>query len=571
MRGEEVQHAVADYVFDPGEDDLMLRTRRRRASARLANSGVFLAALLVSFLGGAIPAWAAGSVLLDATAYTENFDTLADSGSGATTPEGWYFAESGSNANTTYIAGAGSANGGDTYSFGASGSTERALGGLQSGSLVPTIGAQLTNDTGETITALSIAYTGEQWRLGGTGRNDRLDFQYSLDATSLTTGTWVDVDALDFIGPVAAGTVGALDGNAAANRTAIAGNIGGLGIAPNATVWLRWNSTDVSGADDGLAIDDVSIAANTEPTDNQPITANATPAEVSTPFGAGASSALSASDPDSIVNGAHIASSAIAGITLENVTPALVDGGTATATLNVAGTVPAGSYSVVIAFSNNEGQSTNLTVVVTVEAPLTRIHDIQGSGATVVPGSYSVEAIVVGDYQSQGSGRLRGFFLQEEGADADTDPATSEGIFVFCSTCPVDVHVGDLVRATGEASDFFGMSQISATTPASVTVLSSGNPLPDPARIDLPIPGVPSGDLAAATAAVDAYFEAFEGMLVTFPEELTVSEYFELARYGQVTLSAGGRPRQFTDANPPSAAGLVNHEIDLLRRTTHPG
>jgi predicted extracellular nuclease len=41
----------------------------------------------------------------------------------------------------------------------------------------------------------------------------------------------------------------------------------------------------------------------------------------------------------------------------------------------------------------------------------------------------------------------------------------------------------------------------------------------------------------------------------------------ELARYGQVILTAGDRPRQFTDAHPPSAAGLIDHEIDRARRT----
>ena len=66
------------------------------------------------------------------------------------------------------------------------------------------------------------------------------------------------------------------------------------------------------------------------------------------------------------------------------------------------------------------------------------------------PGTFTVEAIVVGDYQTQGSGQLRGFFLQEEDADADADPATSEGIFVFCSACPVAVSVGDAVRVTGD-------------------------------------------------------------------------------------------------------------------------
>ena len=45
------------------------------------------------------------------------------------------------------------------------------------------------------ITSLAISYTGEQWRLGqvDTGRAaDRLDFQLSTNATSLTTGTWTD-------------------------------------------------------------------------------------------------------------------------------------------------------------------------------------------------------------------------------------------------------------------------------------------------------------------------------------------------------------------------------------------
>ena len=68
------------------------------------------------------------------------------------------------------------------------------------------VGACFTNATGSTITSLAVGYTGEQWRLGTITRADRMDFQYSLDATSLTTGTWVDVDALDFSTPNTAAT-----------------------------------------------------------------------------------------------------------------------------------------------------------------------------------------------------------------------------------------------------------------------------------------------------------------------------------------------------------------------------
>jgi Lamin Tail Domain len=139
-------------------------------------------------------------------------------------------------------------------------STERALGGLQSGAVIPTFGASFTNNTGSVITALNIGYTGEQWRLGTAARPDRLDFQYSTDATSLTTGTWTDADTLDFTAPITAGTAGALDGNAAANRTSINSSISALSISTSSNFWIRWNDLNATGADDGLAIDDFSIS-----------------------------------------------------------------------------------------------------------------------------------------------------------------------------------------------------------------------------------------------------------------------------------------------------------------------
>jgi predicted extracellular nuclease len=256
-------------------------------------------------------------------------------------------------------------------------------------------------------------------------------------------------------------------------------------------------------------------------------------------------------------------------IFITNLVPASVVGGTASADVNVDASVPAGIYTVNITATNDDAGPQTAMCILTVQAiAVTKIHDIQGSGSAVTgPGPFTVEAIVVGDYQTQGSGQLRGFFLQEEDADVDVNPATSEGIFVFCTTCPVAVSVGDKVRVNGGASEFFNMSQLTASTIASVSVVSSGNPLPAPASVELPVPGVPNGDLATATAVINTYFEAFEGMLVTFPDTLSVREYFELARYGQVILSEGGRPRQFTDANLPDAVGFTNHRINLASRT----
>jgi hypothetical protein len=49
-----------------------------------------------------------------------------------------------------------------------------------------------------------------------------------------------------------------LNGNAAANRTALSSSVT-LSIANGATVWIRWTDVDVTGADDGLAVDDFSL------------------------------------------------------------------------------------------------------------------------------------------------------------------------------------------------------------------------------------------------------------------------------------------------------------------------
>ncbi|MBK7453958.1 MAG: hypothetical protein IPJ46_09665 [Anaerolineales bacterium] len=213
-----------------------------------------------------------GSVSLTTlgSAYTQNFDTLANTGTANNlTINGWYLNETGSSAsnNGQHNTGTGSGTGGDTYSFGAAASTERALGTLFSGTLNPTIGAQFTNNTGSTITSLDVSYVGEMWRLGQNtvGRGaDRLDFQLSTNATSLDTGTWIDYNSLDFSSPVVAGIAGALNGNSSANQTAVSFSITGLSISNGASFWIRWNESDLSpGSDDGLAVDDFSITPNT--------------------------------------------------------------------------------------------------------------------------------------------------------------------------------------------------------------------------------------------------------------------------------------------------------------------
>jgi hypothetical protein len=120
---------------------------------------------------------------------------------------------------------------------------------------------KVINNTGATITTLAISYTGETWRVGTANRSDRIDFQYSTDATSLSTGTWTDANSLDYANPGQATGSGSIQHSAT-----ISGSITGLSIASGATFWIRWTDFDASGSDDGMAIEDFSIAVPVVPT-----------------------------------------------------------------------------------------------------------------------------------------------------------------------------------------------------------------------------------------------------------------------------------------------------------------
>lgn len=527
------------------------------------------AAVLLSTLAfGANTAQAAGVVALGVANYNENFDTLANAGTSSTTPNGWYFAEVGTSSavNGLYTAGTGSSNVGDVYSFGTSGTVERAFGGLQSGTLNPTVGVQISNNTGATITALTVSYAGERWRVGAVNRTDRLRFQYSLDATDLLGGAWLDENVLDFNAPAAVAT-GAVDGNA--TSTAISNTISGLSIAPGATVWLRWISVDAPGADDGLAIDDVNILATVGAAANQPITASANPAAIDTTPGSAASALLSATDPDSIVVSASITSAAVPGISLTGFTPAVVDGATAVATLDVAADAATGSHVVVVTFMNNEGQSADVTVPVAVLASSARIHDIQGAahrspmtGMTVsnVPGV--VTAL-----------RSNGFYMEDWLPDAD--PATSEGIFVFTSSAPT-VTRGQTVRVSGTVSEFrpggnttnnLSSTQISAPTIASApaagtlpapVVMGRGGRVP-PAQVindDGNVDVETGGDFDVVNDGID-YYESLESMRVQIDSPVVVGPR---NNFGEVWVVADGG----ADAGLRTArGGIVIRSDDL--------
>lgn len=171
----------------------------------------------------------------------------------------------------------------------------------------------------------------------------------------------------------------------------------------------------------------------------------------------------------------------------------------------------------------------DIGVAVVVEVcgdPATFVHDIQGSGAAspLVGQTVSIEGVVVGDFQDDvgTNGDLNGFFVQEEEADADADPATSEGIFVFQGSDPeIDVAIGDVVRVTGSVSEFNDSTQITSFT----GVLACGlGVLPAPTELTLPFDSL--DDL-----------ESVEHMYVTLPQRLAIVEFFNFDRFGEIVVA----------------------------------
>lgn len=140
----------------------------------------------------------------------------------------------------------------------------------------------------------------------------------------------------------------------------------------------------------------------------------------------------------------------------------------------------------------------------------------------------TVKAVVTADRTSG----LSGFFLQEEDADSDGNPATSEGIFVR-KALPAGTAEGDVVLVTGGVREFTssGSSQTQISASVSVTRCAPGE-LPTAATVEFPVSNVSD-------------FEHYEGMRITMPQSLVISEYFNFDRFNEVVVGVppGGRDR----------------------------
>jgi predicted extracellular nuclease len=183
--------------------------------------------------------------------------------------------------------------------------------------------------------------------------------------------------------------------------------------------------------------------------------------------------------------------------------------------------------------------------------PTAYIHDIQGAAhvsplagqaVSFVPG---IVTAVTGD----------GFWFQDP--NPDSDPRTSEGLFVYTSTVGLKPAVGDSVKVSGTVTEFrpggSTSSNLSFTelTSASVVSLGSGNPLPPAVvlgRGGLAIPTTvieddatydveTSGVFDPGSDGLD-FFESLEGMRVQINDPVVIGPTNVLFGIGELPVLA---------------------------------
>jgi len=178
---------------------------------------------------------------------------------------GYRYAGTSAAGTLSLVADNGTLNSGAVYNLGSSGSPDRALGMLASGSTIARMGAHFVNNTGVTITTINLAGVMEQWRSGSSNTANEVDaFAYSLDATDLAgTGTWTNVTAMDLVEKLTTTTTAAaVDGNQAANQSGISGTLTGLSWTNGSSMWIRWSDANDAGSDGDLSIDNLTMSFN---------------------------------------------------------------------------------------------------------------------------------------------------------------------------------------------------------------------------------------------------------------------------------------------------------------------
>jgi hypothetical protein len=222
-----------------------------------------------------VVSWGQFNINAFATNYTQDFNTLTNgTWTNNSTLIGWYARTDATATIATYGANTGTTVAGGLYAFGVAGTnpiTERALGMASSNGFTGASGTgkgyygwRLRNNTGASISSITVTWTGEQWRKesNATSHSLNLFYQTGTTVTDLIAGTWTAAPSTfttPIFNPAAAA---ALDGNAPANRVASISVTITVAIAAGDEIMLRWEDLNDAGNDHLMAIDDVIISAS---------------------------------------------------------------------------------------------------------------------------------------------------------------------------------------------------------------------------------------------------------------------------------------------------------------------
>lgn len=229
-----------------------------------------------------------------------------------------------------------------------------------------------------------------------------------------------------------------------------------------------------------------------------------------------------------------------------------------------------GDFELVDAFSPAGVNTTPIAGAFPVAFTDRKIHEIQGStdladGTLVGVAGAADESPLLGEgVRIQGVvtavlAGLGGFYVQEEDTDADADAFSSEGVFVASTEA---VTVGQIVTVEGVVAEVEGETRVNASGVA-IDDAGDNSALVTETVIEFPTATV----LQDTDGDFVANLEAYEGMLVTIPEQMTVTELFQLDRFGSIRVSSEGRLEQFTQGAAPDAAGYEQHLKDIAARS----
>lgn len=186
------------------------------------------------------------------------------------------------------------------------------------------------------------------------------------------------------------------------------------------------------------------------------------------------------------------------------------------------------------------------------------IAEIQGTGAAspfAGPDTMTTKGVVTAVYPTGG---FNGFYIQTPGTGGAIDVAThtaSDGLFVYSAgtNAVASVAVGDYVSVYGSVSEYYGLTQITPASAASVTVLT-----------DTVSPVVPA---TVAWQTSEAARETLEGMLLAPQGNYTVSDTYAANQYGEILLASGTAP--LLQPTEIAAPGVAEYAAALAANTNN--